>query len=801
MESRPESLEMAVETFLAARKRGERIDAATFVERHAEWGADLASAIDALIALERVAVVQPATVDSPERIGPYRVLRELGRGGMGVVHEAIEEPLGRRVALKILPAEFLANASARARFRREAELAARLDHSGIATIFGAGVDDERPWIAMRFVDGVTLADCIAGSRSEGRACVVTPGPRAQDPEIAVARCLAKVARALHAAHEQGVVHRDVKPSNVIVSADGTPVLLDFGLALPQESDGASVTRAGDTAGTPAYFAPEHVAGERARSDARSDVYALGVTLYECLTLRRPFDAPTPVALYRAIAAGDAPSIRSVNRGVSRDLAVVVATAMERDRSRRYADAAALALDLEASASGHPIAARPVPILGRLWRWSRRDPRRAALVALLLVATTSAAVLGGNWWASRDEVHAAELAARQRARDEALAAGFVRLAGDSDAVDDFERARALDPESLEALAGLALADIGRDRTQSALELLASAPKTPGFEALRARALGEPVTQDAACFAPKNVASALDLFLVGVALSGQADHGPKSRQFEDQRRALRMLDEAVVRSPRALLMLHARRAIAAADADDERAARSAVGALLVLWPDSGPALLAAGIALYRFDAAEAEPILVRATELAPSDPAAFQVLGNAYTEMGDPTTAERWLWLALARKPLAETYNSLAKCLALRGCQDEAGIAFEHALALDPSHQNALFNYAQWLYHLERDFTQAEVYLGQFLQLDPGEALARLLLGSCLKMRGDVENARAQWTRCTELSPKLAWTWVELAELEQLGGSKSAARAVLADGLSYSPGDPALLQAIEELGADE
>jgi serine/threonine protein kinase len=280
--------------------------------------------------------------------------------------------------------------------------------------------------------------------------------------VAVAICLAKVAHALHSAHEQGVVHRDVKPSNIIVANDGTPVLLDFGLALPEESDGHSLTRTGETAGTPAYIAPEQLSGERTRPDAQRDVYALGVTLYECLALRRPFDGPTPVALYRAIALGSTTSVRVVNRRVSRDLAVIVATAMERDRARRYATAAAMARDLEACVAGRPIAARPAPLAGKIMRWARREPRQALLVALLFVSTLALASFGGTWWASRDEVHAAESAARELARDQELWEGYDRLQDDAKIADaHFRKSLELDPQSLEAVAGPSLRErVGR-----------------------------------------------------------------------------------------------------------------------------------------------------------------------------------------------------------------------------------------------------------------------------------------------------------------------------------------------------
>ncbi len=789
MHREPESLEGAVEEFLTRRARGEDVDPRAFVASHAGLGPELASAIDALVALERV--TGGADDDEvPERVGPYRILREIGRGGMGIVFEAVEDRLGRRVALKVLPAELLTSQRARARFRREAELAAKLDHSGIATVFGAGVEEARPWIAMRYVQGQTLSQAIADARERQEDCVAICGAAARDAEVAVAVCMAKVARALQAAHEQGVVHRDVKPSNIIVSPDGSPVLLDFGLALPEESDGHSLTRTGDTAGTPAYIAPEQLSGERTRPDAQSDVYAAGVTLYECLALRRPFEGPTPVALYRSIAVGSATSVRVLNRRVSRDLAVIVATAMERDRSRRYATAAAMAQDLEACAAGRPIAARPVPLTGKLLRWARREPRQAALVTMLLVAVVGLALFGGTWWASRDEVLAAEKVSRDRERDEALAAGFVSLQAEEDADPFFVRALELDPGNLEAVAGRALLQASRrGHEAAALASLAHAPTTSGFEALRNFCRGEQVTQDEGrAFLAE--ATSLDLFLVGTCLSRQADRGPYSRRRPDQRRALRMLEEAVVRSPYARPLLHSARASAASDAGDESVTRSSVDALLVLWPDSARPVFAAGMALYHFDPEAAAPILERATRLMPHDAGPFQVLGNLHQNLGDSETAELWLWRALDRKRHAETYNSLGISLISRGCSDEARAAWMRGLALDPWHQSSWVNMGQ-SYYLTSDFPMARFCFERCLERDPRDAQAHGMLGITLQEMVEPRLARAHLERSIELDPANPRYWVRLVNFELLQGEHAAAEVALWSALEIAPAEQELL----------
>lgn len=786
MKDDPASTEEAVELFLEQRRRGDATDASTFAARHPELGPELGAALDALLALEHVTREQDDDL-LPERIGPYRIVREIGRGGMGVVLEAIEEPLSRRVALKVLPPELLSSASARARFRREAELAARLDHSGIATVYGAGVEAERPWIAMRYVEGQTLARWIAQARADGASCVGFTTGAGRARALTVAATLARAARALHSAHEQGVVHRDVKPSNIIIAPDGTPVLLDFGLAITEESDGRTLTRTGETAGTPAYLAPENVSGERGRPDVQSDVYALGVTLFECLTLHRPFDAPTPLALYRAIVSGPTPDVRALNRDVPRDLSVVVATALDRDRARRYGSAAALAEDLDACAVGRAIAARPIPMHGRIWRWARREPKQALLTSLLAVATLTAAVLGGTWFASRDVVRAAETVARDKERDRALVEGYSSLLDPAASEPAFVRALALDPHNLEALAGRALVQIGVGRNAQAAKLLEQAPKTPGFDALRVFCGGSPITQDEALMAQPG-AEALDFFLIGVGLSLEARPQGKSKRDYTFQRALAMLNEAVVRSPHALSFCYVTRALVATDAEDERAARSAAGALLALWPDSFHELVAAGTALMPFDPETSRRALERAVSLDATDPAPLHELGVLARDRGDAEACEAYMWRALGREKHVEIYNTLGVSYAMRGCQDEALRAWSRALDLNPRHENALLNTAQVRMQSGNMRGGIEA-LERLLHVDPASSAGHAYLGLALRDLGDVVAGRDHLAHAVALDGRRPDFWHELAvTYERLGEREEALEtldAALERHPAYSP----------------
>lgn len=345
---------------------------------------------------------------SHQTIGRYRIQRELGRGGQARVYLAHDPRLGRDVALKVLEtSRFGLDVATRIqRFRREAELAARLDHPGICGVLDVGEDVGAGvvFIAMRFIEGQTLAQLIAGAvgqHSDPRAVSLplstdsdssgssteprTPSRSKVDAHSIhrVLELVEKVARALHVAHEQGLVHRDVKPGNIMVSASGEPVVLDFGLARDEDSRALGLTVSSDVLGTPYYMSPEQVQGDHAKVDRRTDVYSLGVTLFEGLTLRRPFQASSREALYQLIVAEPLPDPRALNRNIPRDLKIVLETALEKDRDRRYPNALAFADDLRRVRKFDPITARALPVTLRVRRWVQRNPTVTASVGVLL----------------------------------------------------------------------------------------------------------------------------------------------------------------------------------------------------------------------------------------------------------------------------------------------------------------------------------------------------------------------------------------------------------------------------------
>ncbi len=381
-------------------------------------------------------------VDGEERrLGPYRLLRELGRGGQGSVWLAEDVRLARKVALKVLASRFeTVSDDRRRRFRREAEVIARMEHPGICPIYDADIDADTPWIAMRYVEGSTLAQILGESR-RARDAAETPSTRLEDspdsevtsewpPKRAldVQRTLLlfeRCARALHAAHEAGVIHRDFKPGNVIVTPDGKPVILDFGLARDEGSDQGSITETGDVFGTPAYMSPEQLRLASHELDRRTDVYSLGIALYEALTLERPFAHEAKAALYTAIQSDPPRDPRDLNDALSLDIKVVLETALAKERQHRYPSALELAEDLRRIREYEPIHARPAGWTLRLQRWARRHPALAISVPGTIVALTAGLLVTLSLLRAEKRAVTEKTAAVKRAED-ALAAEKTAL---------------------------------------------------------------------------------------------------------------------------------------------------------------------------------------------------------------------------------------------------------------------------------------------------------------------------------------------------------------------------------------
>ncbi len=446
-------LDVLAEEFVTRHRAGEHPSLDEFIARRPDLADDIRDLFPGLVLMEGVRpapgdVTGPfeagAAVSMLKRLGDYRVLREVGRGGMGVVYEAEQESLGRHVALKVLPAHSLLEPQRLRRFQREAKAAARLHHTNIVPVYGVGEADGLHYYVMQFIQGLGLDQVLAELRKlrpapavedapppsgatasaasaaqsmltgrfetapaadgestpdpGGSSSVRLPGQVEGAPPSrtgreywrSVARVGVQVGDALAYAHSQGVLHRDVKPSNLLLDARGSVWVTDFGLA--KAADGEDLTHTGDIVGTLRYMAPECFSG---KGDARADVYSLGLTLYELLTLRPAFVGKDRNQLLAQAMHGEAPRPRSVNRDVPRDLETVVLKAIARDPAHRYATAAELASDLRRFVDDRPVRARRVGWAELAWRWGRRNPvvtgLAAAVLLLLIVGTAGSTV--------------------------------------------------------------------------------------------------------------------------------------------------------------------------------------------------------------------------------------------------------------------------------------------------------------------------------------------------------------------------------------------------------------------------
>ncbi|MCP3915633.1 MAG: protein kinase [bacterium] len=379
-----------VDDYMDDLERGSVRPLVEYLARYAGHENAVAREYLALVDRARTKTSRPSP-DGERRVGPYRLIEELGRGGQGTVFLAEDTRIARRVALKLLSGGFVSE-ERRARLRREAETIARLAHAGICGVHEADVDGGVPYIAMHYVEGKSLARAL--ETQTGPWCPTQRGDLHQ-----VLRFFERAARALHAAHEADVVHRDVKPGNLLVTPEGEPVVLDFGLAMDERGEGVSITRQGEQFGTPGYMAPEQLRGEGATRS--TDVYGLGVTAFEALTRRRPFEAPGRVELERKILEAPVPDPRSFNDTLGEDVKVVLETALERDPARRYATAFELAEDLRRIREYEPIRARPASAPLRLARWVRREPVLATTVIGTLVVLSVALTLS-LWFIAREQ---------------------------------------------------------------------------------------------------------------------------------------------------------------------------------------------------------------------------------------------------------------------------------------------------------------------------------------------------------------------------------------------------------------
>jgi eukaryotic-like serine/threonine-protein kinase len=327
-------------------------------------------------------------------LGDFHLVREIGRGGMGVVYEAVQLSLGRRVAVKVLPFSSAVNEKQITRFKNEAQAAAQIDHPNIVPVFAVGQEGGIHYFAMQFISGQSLSQLITALREEAKvgtpaakpACGALRMTSALDHIRAVARMGVQAAEALHAAHEIGVVHRDVKPSNLLIDDKGKLWVTDFGVARCQTSP--NLTETGHVPGTMPYMSPEQALGDAALVDHRTDVYSLGVTLYELATLRHPGESGAEAATVLEFHRSDWRPPRYWNRSISADFENIVLKAMAECRDERYSTSRDLGEDLVRFLEGQPIQARRPSLTSRLGKWTRRHKRSVAAAAGALIVAVA-----------------------------------------------------------------------------------------------------------------------------------------------------------------------------------------------------------------------------------------------------------------------------------------------------------------------------------------------------------------------------------------------------------------------------
>src|SRR5437773_1259724 len=313
-------------------------------------------------------------------LGDYELLEEIGRGGQGVVFRARQKSLNRTVALKVIGLGQWASKAHLKRFRREAEAAASLEHPGIVPIHEVGERDGSCYFSMKFIEGGQLDEIVR---------------REPMPIREAARLMAKVARTVHYAHEHGILHRDIKPGNILLDAKGEPHLTDFGLARLLETE-STVTRTLEVLGTPSYMAPEQAVGNNAAVSSVTDVYGLGAVLYQLLTGQPPFAGGTTYETIKLLLDTEPRQPRLLNPKIDRDLSTICLKSLEKDPKRRYPSALALAEDLERWLKHEPIQARHAGVFTRGRKWVQRNPTSALLAAALVAF---AAAVGWNIWKS------------------------------------------------------------------------------------------------------------------------------------------------------------------------------------------------------------------------------------------------------------------------------------------------------------------------------------------------------------------------------------------------------------------
>ncbi len=690
------------------------------------------------------------------RFGDYRIVREIGRGGMGIVYEAQQISLDRRVALKLLMQERTSSANALLRFRREAAVIAQLDHENIVRVFATGSEDGRPFIAMELVDGVPLSTLIdaaresAHDRSAGlRAALAVDGsgPRGSYVTILV-DVISQVADALSHAHRLGIIHRDIKPANIIVRGDGRAILTDFGIARAETHVGMTAT--GGMVGTPNYVAPEQVRG--AETDSRTDVFALGVTLFESLTLSRPFDGDTPQALFDAILSREPRDPLRVCPELPVELAAIVSLAIEKEPSRRYQSMAAFAEDLRAFAEHRPVSARRRGLGLRLWRWAQRERAKATLAVVLVLAVPIVAALSGYLIANRSTYALGEEARVTQQVDQHLAHGYFQLHKGivGRARSRFRRALELQSECVEAIAGLALTADRAKGAKAGVAILEGFDETVSRHAALQRLHSE-LAGATDGPQPTETASPFDAFVAGV-LEIRRGHAGSQPAYE---RAVPLLHRAVLTSDRVRSYFYFEWAHAVGHSDSGMGQYDVRDALRRRWPNSWVASFWSYFAFQNGDRSASLEDAERAVRLNPTLGRLKQNLASSLHANGQNERALTILEELVGKAPEDPSIRyDLAVVYGALGRMDEFRAAAAKSYELGPDLPLAKMIHANVLV-MDRDFDgalplYAEVEASTLPAHQRAEAAARA--GSLHRQKRQNDEAKAAYARALALRPE-------------------------------------------------
>jgi tetratricopeptide (TPR) repeat protein len=752
--SEPDALGAVAEAFLARYRKGERPSLTEYTDKHPELAEQIRDVFPALVVIEELGSVGgprqglAATADqgkAPEQLDDFRILREVGRGGMGIVYEAVQMSLGRHVALKVFSCHGLLPPTHLERFRREARAAARLHHPNIVPVHGVGERAGLHFYAMQFIQGRGLDEVLKEVKrlrdpkhppaeleaaplvSADPAAAVTSAAGAtsgteltSQPEAqyfrSVAEMGAQVAAGLDYAHKQCVLHRDIKPSNLLLDARGTVWITDFGLAKAEGTD--ELTHTGDIVGTLRYMAPERLRGW---SDPRSDVYALGITLYELLTLRPAFADSSRPRLIERVAHEDPIRPRKIDRAIPRDLETIVLRAIDKEPERRYATAAELAEDLGRYLAGEPVWARRIGVCERGAKWIKRRPAVAALLAVCAVAALLVAL--GMLWTVRD-----------RAAQSALLAEGVRHALE-EVRSFYEHDR--QPDAMSALKR-AEAMLAGDRGTPELRYAVQQWRTDLEMVTRV----EQIRLDKAAmfrdeqFAPQGAAEAYKAAFDGYGLNlGNVD--PRAAAASIQAGAIKShllaaLDDWISLAPETGRPAKAH-LLAVARAADDDPWRDRVRS--VLGQDDGKSLeMLAQDRELQSRPASTQWCLARGLAAIKKTAVALQVLQQAQKRYPDD------FWVNL----------ELAQLLLGTGQALEAVRYYQAALALRPGNYAVHLHLGTALAEL-RDYARAEAEYRTVLDLKPGLVAAHANLCIALRLQGRLDDAIVEGERAVRLKP--------------------------------------------------